>query len=78
MARGFCGVNGVGQILGSRGWCLWVHIMVITNREDWRSSRLCEEQGVRLSRGLMGGNGIVCSEIHGAGLDSVCSRGWKW
>ena len=37
---GFCGVS---RILGSRGGCLWGHIMVISNRGDWRSSRLCEE-----------------------------------
>ena len=74
---GFCGVSGVGRILGSTGECLWGHIMVIRNRGDWRSSRLCEEEGVRLGRGLMGGNGIVYSAIHEAGLDSVCTRGWE-
>ena len=25
----------------------------------------------------MGGNGIVYIAIHGAGLDSVCTRGWE-
>ena len=70
----FCGVSGVGRILGSRGGC---HIMEISNRGDWRSTRLCEELGVRMGRGLMGGNGIVYSAIHEAGLDSVCTRGWE-
>ena len=31
-----------------------------------------------MGRGLMDGNGIVYSAIHGAGLDSVCTRGWEW
>ena len=40
---GFCRVSGVGRILGSRGGSLWGHIMVISNRGDWKSSRLCDE-----------------------------------
>ena len=76
-------VSGVDRIWLFRGGCLWGHIVVISGRGDGRSTRLCEEQGVRLGSGLMGGNGIVYSGIHGAGLDSVCNPDlggvrWGW
>ena len=73
--RGFFGVSGVGRIWRFREGCLWGHILVISGRGDG-SSRLREEQSVRFGKWLMGGNGIVYSAIHGAGLDSVCTRGW--